>query len=158
MRTDADTSTVDRLIAGLTGAVALTVVHQVGQRVFADAPRMDILGMRAMASLREGVGLAVPDRDTLYRQTLAGDLASNALYYSAVGLGGRDGRWLRGAGLGVVAGVGALLLPRPMGLGDPPHVDSPRNQVLTVAWYTLGGLAAAAMLGLITRVEARVPR
>ena len=140
---------VETLVAGLAGAVTLTVAHQLAQRVFPDAPRMDIVGMRAMAGLRRAVGAEVPPKDTLYRQTLAGDVASNALYYSLVGAGGREGRWARGAALGMAAGLGALVLPKPMGLGDPPHSHGVRNQVLTVAWYTLGGLATAAMLDLL---------
>lgn len=146
---DVSSSPVLPFIAGLTGAVALTVAHQLGQQVVPDAPRMDVVGMRAMARVRERAGASVPDRDTLYTQTLAGDIASNAIYYSLVGVGAHEGRWTRGAALGLAAGVGALVLPRPMGLGDPPHSDSRRNQVLTVAWYTLGGLAAASMLGLL---------
>jgi len=142
-------SGVETIIAGIAGAVALTAVHQLGQRIFPDAPRMDIVGMRALASIRAGAGMSVPDRDTLYRQTLAGDLASNAAYYSLVGIGPHDRRWARGAALGVAAGLGAVALPQPLGLGRPPHSDSPRNQILTVAWYTLGGLTAAAMLGLL---------
>lgn len=142
---------VGSLIAGLAGALALTTVHQLGQHWVDVAPRMDVVGMRALAGMRERAGMGVPDRETLYRQTLAGDIASNALYYSLVGVGGRDGRWWRGAALGAMAGVGALLLPRPLGLGDPPHSESHTNQVLTVAWYTVGGLATAAMLGLLDR-------
>lgn len=122
---------VDSLLAGAAGAVALTAVHQLGQRVFADAPRMDIVGMRAMAGLRQQAGLPVPDRDTLYWQTLAGDLVSNALYFSLVAAGAPDRRWSRGAALGLAAGFGALALPRPLGLGDPPHSESRRNQLLT---------------------------
>lgn len=148
-------SAVESLLAGVTGALALTAVHQAGQRFFPDAPRMDVLGMRAMAGLRRQAGAPVPDRDTLYRQTLVGDVVSNAIYYSLVGLGARHGRWTRGAALGLAAGVGALLLPRPLGLGAPPHSESGRNQVLTVAWYTAGGLAAAAMLGLVVPAGTR---
>jgi hypothetical protein len=134
------------LTAGIAGAVALTVVHQLGQRVFPDAPRMDVVGMRAMSRLRTAAGAAVPDRDTLFGQTLAGDLAANAAYYSLVDAGPRDGRWWRGAALGIGAGVGALTLPSRLGLGEPPHSRELRNQVLTVAWYTIGGLVAAATL------------
>ncbi|MBA2353716.1 MAG: hypothetical protein H0V80_03500 [Acidobacteria bacterium] len=134
------------LIAGAAGAVALTTVHQLGCRAFADAPRMDVLGMRAMVRLRRAAGIEVPDHATLYRQTLAGDLLSNAAYYSLVGIGSREGRWARGAALGVAAGIGALVLPRRLGLGDPPASGSVRNRWLTIAWYAIGGLTTAAVL------------
>lgn len=142
-------STTESVIAGIAGAVTLTAVHQVAQRLYDGAPRMDVVGMRAMKALRQRAAVPVPGRDTLYRQTLAGDLVSNALYYSLVGVGSAETRWARGAALGLAAGFGALVLPRPMGLGDPPHSERTANQVLTVAWYTVGGFAAAAMLGLL---------
>jgi hypothetical protein len=144
-------SPASSFLAGLVGAVALTSVHQLGTRWLPDAPRMDVVGMRAMTAARRSAGLAVPGPRQLYRQTMAGDIASNAIYYSLVGVGPPAGRWWRAAALGMAAGVGALLLPRPMGLGDPPHSDSPRNQVLTVAWYTMGGLAAAATMDALER-------
>jgi hypothetical protein len=52
--------------------------------------------------------------------------------------------WKRGVVLGLAAGVGALVLPQRMGLGDPPKSDRLSNKVMTVAWYVVGGLAAAA--------------
>jgi hypothetical protein len=105
------------------------------------APRMDVLGMRAIARGARRVGKRPPTGRTLYRATLAGDLLSNTAYYSAVALGGRHaGR--TGAALGIAAGIGALLLPPAMGLGHPPHAHAWSNRLMTVAWYTLGGLAA----------------
>jgi hypothetical protein len=52
--------------------------------------------------------------------------------------------WPRAVALGLAAGIGALVLPRRLGLGDPPRSFRPANQVMTVAWYLLGALATAA--------------
>jgi hypothetical protein len=46
--------------------------------------------------------------------------------------------------LGLAAGGGALFLPERMGLGVPPKSELLSNQVMTVAWYLVGGLTAAA--------------
>jgi hypothetical protein len=73
----------------------------------------------------------------LHRAALAGDLLANSAYYSLATT------WTRGAVLGLAAGIGALVLPQRMGLGDPPHSELLSNKLMTVAWYTLGGLAAA---------------
>jgi len=104
---------------------------------------MDIVGMRAMAAGHRALGARVPAEGRLFYETLAGDLVSNALYFAMVP--GRDAHatWRRGALLGALAGVGAVTLPRRLGLGDPPNSDAVGNRVLTVAWYLLGGLAAA---------------
>jgi hypothetical protein len=129
------------LISGAAGALAVTAVHQLARRRVPNAPRMDVLGMRAIARGAHRMGRRPPTGRTLYRTTLAGDLLSNTAYYSVVALGGQHAM-RTGAALGIAAGLGALLLPPAMGLGRPPHADAWANRLMTVAWYTLGGLAA----------------
>lgn len=132
------------LMAGAAGAVALNLVHQSAQAVTDDAPRMDVVGRRAIAAGLEASGRNVPDTPTLQRWALAGDLVANSLYYAAVAIGSKSGVWSRGLGLGLAAGIGALVLPQRMGLGEPPRSHRVSNQIMTVAWYTIGGVAAAA--------------
>ena len=127
--------------SGAAGALALTAVHQLARRRVRNAPRMDVLGMRAIARGLHRARTQPPTGRTLYHTTLAADIISNAAYYSAVALAGPEA--LRaGAALGIAAGVGALVLPPTMGLGRPPHVQAWSNRLMTVAWYTLGGLVA----------------
>jgi hypothetical protein len=54
---------------------------------------------------------------------------------------------MRGALLGLAAGVGAAYLPPRIGLGEQPGQRPPATQIMTVAWYLAGGLAAAAAAG-----------
>jgi hypothetical protein len=132
------------LASGMAGAAALTLCHEIGRRVFPDAPRMDVLGMRAISrALTTLTDSTPPPFDQLHTLTLAGDVVANSLYYSAVDASTPAATWRRGVVLGALAGVGALILPQRMGLGTPPHVESTRNKVLTVAWYLIGGFAAA---------------
>lgn len=142
----------DAMIAGAAGAVALTAVHQAALAVTDRAPRMDVVGMRALARGTGHSGMADESGDLdasrnpgLYAATLCGDLLANSAYYALATT------WTRGAALGILAGVGALVLPRRMGLGDPPHSDQLSNKVMTVAWYTLGGLVAAATAQALAR-------
>jgi hypothetical protein len=131
--------------AGIAGAVALTAIHQAAQFFTANAPRMDVLGRRAITATLDRGGWQAPAEPALQRWALAGDLAANSLYYSLVAAGRRSGAWGRGAALGIAAGAGALMLPQRMGLGAPPRSHSVANQIMTIAWYTLGGLVAAAV-------------
>ncbi|HYK02410.1 MAG TPA: hypothetical protein VE974_11700 [Thermoanaerobaculia bacterium] len=131
------------LIAGICGAVALTAVHQLARRVTDDAPRMDVLGERAIARTVRAAGGTLPMQPTLHRWALAGDLVANSAYYSLVACGRDTHMWTRAIAMGLVAGAGALVLPRRIGLGDAPKRDHLPNQIMTVAWYLVGGLAAA---------------
>ena len=93
------------------------------------------------------------DERRLHRLALLGDLVSNSLYYAAIAAPTARATWLRAAALGSAAGIGALLLPQPMGLGAPPHSERRANQVMTIAWYTAGAVAAAAVANLLGRTK-----
>ena len=141
------------VLPGAIGAVTLTLVHELGRRILPGAPRMDVLGMRALRRLERAPGwssfewlrrLSRANEQTRHRAALAGDLVANSLYYAAVPGGSAGETWTRAAVLGTAAGAGALLLPRPMGLGDAPRSARGDNQAMTIAWYLVGALAAAA--------------
>ena len=131
-------------VSGAVGAGTVTLLNEVGRRIVAHAPRMDVIGERALAAGMRSAGLRSPRRSALYRWSMAGDLASNMLYYGLVGVPLGKRPWLRGAVLGLAAGLGAAFLPGPIGLGRQPGARPPVTQLLTVAWYTAAGLAAGA--------------
>lgn len=147
----------DSIVSGIAGAATLTAVHQAARAVSDNAPRMDVVGMRALArstrSARSGEALVDTDAPKthkgLYRATLAGDLICNSAYYSLAT------NYKRGAAMGLLAGIGALVLPQRLGLGAPPRSDLLSNQVMTVAWYTIGGIAAAATSQWLARRPGR---
>jgi hypothetical protein len=131
------------LAGGLAGACALTLIHEAARRVMPDvAPRMDVLGMRAIAKTARAVDAEPPV--PLHEAALVGDLVSNSVYYSLVAAGGREDALRNGALLGLAAGIGAVVLPERLGLGRQPTEHTPATQLMTVAWYLAGGLAAAA--------------
>lgn len=133
------------LSSGLAGACALTLLHESVRRFVPNAPRADILGMRAIAKGLLAADVEPPADKPLHRVALVGDIVSNAVYYSAIGLGKADNALLSGTVLGVLAGAGAVALPGPMGLGEAPTNRTTATQAMTVGWYLFGGLVAAAM-------------
>src|SRR5687768_11547061 len=139
-RSETISPVVTSLAAGLAGAAVLTAVHETTRRVTPAAPRMDVLGERAIAKLMRGAGRTPPRGKKLHRLALGGDIVSNSLYYALIGSGGRDA-WVRGAALGLAAGVGAVLLPPVLGLGRAPRGVTARTKAMTVGYYLLGGLA-----------------
>ena len=141
--------------SGFAGAVALTAIHETARRVSPDAPRMDVLGMRAIAKSLRAAGEEPPGEDTLFGVTLAGDIASNSLYYALVGLGDPKNAVARGALLGLAAGLGAVLLPGPLGLGTDASARTRTTQLMTVACYAAGGLAAGAAMRSLSGGDAR---
>lgn len=129
--------------SGLIGATALTVLHETARRFIPDAPRADILGMRAIAEGMESVDEEPPADDELHGWAMGGDLLSNTVYYSLIGLAKPKHALLAGTALGLAAGLGAVGLPGPMGLGTAPTRRTDATAVMTVGWYVVGGLVTA---------------
>ena len=138
------------LAAGFAGALALTALHEVARRLRPhDAPRMDVLGERGLRKILNLADLPQPTEDVAYTATMLGDILSNGLYYSLVGSGKYSLQ--RGLALGVAAGIGGVVLPGPMGLGEAPSNRTPQTKAMTVAWYTVGGLVAGAVAQQLRR-------
>ena len=137
------------LASGAVGALAVTALNEGARRRVPHAPRMDVIGMRALSAMVRAVGRRPPNGRALFRSTLAGDLISNSIYYALVGAGSRQTRLSRGILLGAAAGLGAALLPPVLGLGYQPGERRPETSLMTVAWYTAGGIAAALAARLL---------
>lgn len=127
------------LVSGLAGATALTICHQLLKANVPDAPRMDKLGRQALKKTITAAGGTLPSRTALKRYTFAGDILSNAAYYSLAA--GSNSIW-KGALLGTSAGVGAVTLPDKLGLDARHSNKTVRTRALTVGLYLLGGLVS----------------
>jgi hypothetical protein len=134
---------ISNIIGGLAGAVALNIIHQTVKSFDHDAPRVDLVGEEALTKGIKAMGLTPPTGNALFLATMGGDIVSNALYYSTIGLGKKKFMFLRGTAIGLAAGVGALKLTEPMGLRDAPVTRTDKTKLLTVAWYTIGGMVTA---------------
>jgi hypothetical protein len=110
---------------------------------------MDVLGKQALALLYHEAGHEVPDEETLHYLAMAGDVASNAAYYSLVGVGSPEGAEMRGALLGLGAGIGSVIVPGYLGLDERASSRTPATALMTVGIYVAGGLAAAAAYRLL---------
>jgi hypothetical protein len=127
------------------GLFTVTALHQAARRLLPlTAPRLDVLGMRSLARGYWLLGRRAPKGRRLYRQTLVGDLLANSLYDALVAVGRSPRPLLRGTLLGGLAGVGAVVLPPRLALGRLPTRRSAATRRMSVLWYLLGGLAAAA--------------
>ena len=130
---------------GLAGALSLTLLHEAARRVLPSAPRLDVLGMRALAKSLSALEQPVPEQNRLHTAALVGDLISNTLYYSLVGAGESSSARRRGVLLGLAAGIGAVVLPGPLGLGRGPSRRTVATQIMTIGWYLAGGLIAGVV-------------
>lgn len=144
------------IVSGVAGAVVLNLVHETARRTIPHAPRMDVIGTRAIRRPMQAAGIQPPSWDRAHRIALAGDLVANSAYYAMAAVGdGRNARE-RGLILGLLAGIGGAVLPPILGLGNQPHRKTPVTHLLTVAWYTIGGVVAGEVARRLTRRRSRV--
>ena len=136
--------------SGLAGAIALNILHETVRQFVPEAPRADILGMRSIKKGFRKAGEQPPAGNTLYGLAMLGDVTSNALYYSLVGVSPRQ-PLLAGAVLGALAGIGAVTLPGPMGLGEAPTKRTEATIAMTIGWYLFGGLVAGAVYRTVSQ-------
>ncbi|GAB4047385.1 hypothetical protein [Spirosoma litoris] len=149
--TDLNKTILPSLGSGLIGACALTILHETARQFIDEAPRADILGMRAMKKVLKKADVNVPSDNKLHDWALGGDIVSNTLYYSLIGLAKPKHALTAGVALGVVAGAGAVGLPGPLGLGTAPSSRTPATTAITIGWYLIGGLATAAAYRFLKR-------
>jgi hypothetical protein len=137
------------LAGGLAGTLTVASLHEALRRVTPDAPRMDILDMELIRKGLKSIHKDVPHEDELQRCAVGGELLADTAYYSVTGLGGKKGVWMRGALLGLFAGITAVVLPKPLGLPAAPSNKTLGTQLMTVGLYLAGGLVAAAVTQLV---------
>jgi hypothetical protein len=136
-------------IGGLAGAATLTVLNETVKKFDKDAPRLDLLGMNAVAKLMKGPK-GVPLAEKVKPVSLAGDMISNALYYGMANAGSKGNTYLKGAFLGLSAGLGAIAMAKPLNAEQSTNKTS-KTQAMTVAYYIIGGLVAAAVINLLSK-------
>ncbi len=130
---------------GITGATTLTILHEIVRKLDRDAPRMDELGKEVLSKLFKKLNLDVPDDDKLHLLATVAELVSNGLFYSLAGAASKNNVFLRGIFLGLTAGIGAVVLPGKLGLDESASNRTNKTQVMTIAWYLIGGVVAAAV-------------
>jgi len=142
---------LNALVGGFAGAIALNLLHETVRRIDKKAPRIDLLGEEALNRTLNSFNAQPLKGNSLYAATLAGDVISNGLYYSLIGFGEEKNIWLKGASIGLAAGFGAIEIPKTIGLDDAPVTKTNKTKALTVAWYLIGGLVAAAVIDGLQR-------
>ncbi len=138
------------LLAGLAGAIALNVLHELYRHYDNEAPEVQLIGEEALTKLAKAADMKPPKGEKLYGYTLAADIVSNALYYSMIGRGSSN-YVTKAMLLGTLAGVGALKLTKPLGLNDRPVKKTGKTKLLTVVWYTSGALVTALTLTALNK-------
>lgn len=139
--------------AGAAGAVVTNVLHEVVRRSTPDAPRVDLLGMQGIARGMKSLGVDGPKGRALYGTTLAADLISNGAYFACVAAG-KENALMTGALLGLAAGIGAVVLPGPMGFTAETTSRNGITSALSVLLYTAGGITAGLVYAALSGDDA----
>lgn len=135
----------NNILAGLGGAIVLTILNETLKNVSPKMPRINLVGEEAVQKTASLVGITMENEDTIMGTALMGDIVSNTAYYSLIDGQGND-LWLTAAASGFTAGLGAVNLPEKLGLDDEPVAKSMTTKVWTVAYYMIGALTTAGIL------------
>jgi hypothetical protein len=130
------------LLGGLAGALALNIIHETVLRFDKDAPRVDEVGEEGVNRTVKAVTGQSLSGKQLYAANLAGDIASNSLFYSTIGSAETKNLLLRGAATGISVGLSTLSMTKRMGLDDTPINRNLKAKAMTIGYYLAGGLVA----------------
>jgi hypothetical protein len=121
------------------------VLDRSGRKLTKQAPRLDLLGRRALARGYRLLGSRPPRKRLLNPRADLINLASTALWYGLWTRGRRNALAPSLAG-GLIAGLRALIAEPYLGIR---RRDSALHRALTVGWYVAGAASAAGAARLI---------
>lgn len=142
------------IIGGLAGSIALNILHETARKFSSKAPEINKLGEQALSKSLKAVGIQPLTGKDNYHATLIADVISNTTYYSLIGSSKSKHLFLSGAFSGLMAGIGAITLPQPMGLNDKPVNKTTTSSLLTVGYYVFGGIVTAATISMLRKRKA----
>ena len=139
-------------VRGLAGAFALALIDQGIRRVNKAVPHFDLHRMNTGVKI---MNPRLPVLDRIFPLSLGGGMISNSLYYSLAKGKTYQQTLLRGALLGLGAGIGTLVMPRrTTGAGSTVKATT-KEKLFNVAWYVVGGVVAASAIHWFESIEKR---
>lgn len=122
-----------KMIAGFAGAIALNILHETIRKNFRNVPHINELGEEALSKITQNSSLQIEGENSLYAATLAGDIISNGLYYATTSTE-------NDLASGLIAGIGAVTLPKKLGLNEKPVAENLQKKAMTVGYYIFGAM------------------
>ncbi|CAD7798343.1 hypothetical protein CHRY9390_00322 [Chryseobacterium aquaeductus] len=122
-----------KILAGFAGAIALNILHETIRKNFDNVPEINKLGEEALLKMTDNTPINITGENNLYAATLVGDIVSNGMYYATTATKSN-------LTSGLLAGVGAIVLPKKMGLNENPVASNNKKKIMTVGYYVFGAL------------------
>ncbi len=123
-----------KILAGLGGALVLSLLHETIRKNFDNVPEINKVGEEALNKALDTVDMKITNPDQLYAATFAGDVIGNGMYYAATATTGFN------IASGVLMGLGAVALPEKMGLNEEPVAGNNQKKLMTVGYYLFGAV------------------
>lgn len=122
-----------KMIAGFAGAIALNILHETIRKNFKNVPHINEVGEEALLKISDYASINIEGETNLYATTLVGDIVSNGLYYATTATE-------KDLASGLMAGIGAVALPKKLGLNDEPVAENFQKKAMTIGYYVFGAI------------------
>lgn len=122
-----------KILAGLGGAIALNIIHEVIRKNFNNVPHINEVGEEVLVKVMDHTPLNITGKQNIYATTLAGDILSNGLYYATTAT-------KHNLASGLIMGIAAIALPKQLGLDDKPVAGNNKKKAMTIGYYIAGAL------------------
>lgn len=135
--------TPSQLGTALVGTLTVAALQHVSRFLLKDGPRMDVVGEKIIEKGFRRFGRKPPENSRLL-SWVGGNIGSDTLVFALVGMGQPKRPVVRGAIVGALTGLGALVLPPLLGITSRHTAKNPKQAAMTVGLYLIAGLAAGA--------------
>jgi hypothetical protein len=122
-----------KFLAGLGGALALNILHEIVRKNFDNVPHINEVGEEALVKITDKTNIDLTDKDHIYAATLAGDIIGNGLYYASTAT-------THDVTSGLLMGIATVALPKSLGLDDKPVAENNQIKAMTIGYYVFGAL------------------
>ena len=137
------------VVGGFAGALTVTILHQLLTRKYEGAPRPDLPAADVLKVAVTKPGEPARLKKPLMASTAAQMLAST-LYFSLAGTRMKN-MFTAGSLGGLLAGVGAVALPRKYHYNGAATDAGKKHKWVTIALYLAGGLVSAMVIRWMDR-------
>lgn len=131
-----------KILAGLGGAIALNILHETIRKNFDNVPEINKLGEEALMKITEHTPINITGKDNIYAATLVGDIVSNGIYYATTAT-------KSDMTSGLLAGIGAVALPKSLGLNEDPVAETTQKKLMTIGYYLFGAIVTRVIYNKI---------
>ena len=143
------------IIAGLSGYLALTAVHQIFKKNMDNAPDLDEVGEKMVEESMDNLDIYDADDEKVYAAAMGGNILSNAMLFSTLANSTNTSEIIgKTVGTGLLGAAGTIGLAEHF-LGNNKATNTDQKKWMTTGYYLFGALVTIGVYNMLEKKNKR---